>query len=39
MFIYIFAQIKDIPDSYLAIDGIDTGSGDRIPLWMFELLY
>ena len=34
-----FEQIKDIPDSYLAIDGIETGSRNRIPLWMFGLLY
>jgi hypothetical protein len=24
---------------FLAIDGIETGFGDRIPLWMFGLLY
>lgn len=34
-----FDQIADIPDSYLAIDGIETGYGARIPLWMFGLLY
>lgn len=34
-----FEQIKDIPDSYLAIDGIEIGSRNRIPLWMFGLLY
>lgn len=34
-----FDQIKDIPDSYLAIDNIETGFGNRIPLWMFGLLY
>ncbi|MBQ9473092.1 MAG: ATP-binding protein [Bacteroidales bacterium] len=34
-----FEQIKDIPNSYLAIDGIETGSKNRIPLWMFGLLY
>lgn len=33
-----FDQIADIPDSYLAIDGIETGYGSRIPLWMFGLL-
>lgn len=27
-----FAQIKDIPESYLAVDGIETGIGNRIPL-------
>lgn len=34
-----FDQIKDIPSSFLAIDGIETGFGERIPLWMFGLLY
>lgn len=34
-----FIQIADIPDSYLAVDGIETGYGARIPLYMFGLLY
>ena len=34
-----FDQIFGIPDSYLAIDGIETGYEARIPLWMFGLLY
>lgn len=34
-----FDQIKDISDSYLAIDNVETGYGSRIPLWMFGLLY
>lgn len=34
-----FEQIKDQPDSYLALDGIEIGHGNRIPLWMFGLLY
>ena len=34
-----FDQIADIPNSYLAIDDIETGYGSRIPLWMFGLLY
>lgn len=34
-----FEQIKDVQDSYLAVDGIDVGSRNRIPLWMFGLLY
>ena len=34
-----FDQIAGIPDSYLAIAGIETGYGVRIPLWMFGLLY
>ena len=34
-----FDQIKDIRDSYLAVDDVETGIGERIPLWMFGLLY
>lgn len=34
-----FDQIKGLPDSYLAIDNVETGYGNRIPLWMFGLLY
>ena len=34
-----FDQIFGIPNSYLAIDGIETGYEARIPLWMFGLLY
>jgi hypothetical protein len=34
-----FDQIKDIPNSYLAIDETEVGFGNKIPLWMFGLLY
>ena len=34
-----FTQIKDIPESYLAVDDEEVGRGNRIPLWMFGLLY
>ncbi|MBQ9230613.1 MAG: AAA family ATPase [Prevotella sp.] len=34
-----FDQIKDIPNSYLAVDDTETGHKNRIPLWMFGLLY
>ena len=34
-----FTQIKDLPASYLAVDGIEIGHHNRIPLWMFGLLY
>lgn len=34
-----FEQIANVSDSYLAIDGMETGYGNRIPLWMFGLLY
>mgnify|MGYP007022114120 CR=1 FL=1 len=34
-----FDQIKDIPNSYLAIDDTEVGVGNKIPLWMFGFLY
>ena len=34
-----FSQIKDIPDSFVAADDIDTGFGNKIPLWLFGFLY
>ena len=34
-----FGQIKDISDSYLAVDNTEVGHKNRIPLWMFGLLY
>lgn len=34
-----FDQIADILNGYLAIDDIEVGNGNRIPLWMFGLLY
>ncbi len=34
-----YEQIADEPNSYLAVDGIEVGSRNRIPLWMFGLLY
>lgn len=34
-----FDQIKDIPNSYLAVDNTEVGYQNRIPLWMFGLLY
>lgn len=34
-----FDQIVDLPNSYLAIDDVETGNGNRIPLWMFGCLY
>ena len=33
------AQIKNIDNSYLVIDDIEYGVGNRIPLWMFGFLY
>lgn len=34
-----FKQIKDIPNSFLALDNIDLGYGKSIPLWLFGFLY
>lgn len=34
-----FEQIKDMADSYLAVDDTEIGHHNRIPLWMFGLLY
>lgn len=34
-----FDQIANIPNSFLVIADIETGCGNRIPLWMFGLLY
>lgn len=33
------SQIKNIPNSYLALDDIEFGSGHSIPLWLFGFLY
>ena len=34
-----FEQIADVSDSYLAVDDIEVGFGNRIPLWLFGFLY
>ncbi len=34
-----FRQIEDIPDSFVAADGIECGVGNKTPLWLFGLLY
>ncbi len=34
-----FAQIRNIPDSFVAADDIEFGFGNKIPLWLFGLLY
>lgn len=34
-----FNQIKDLPDSFLAVDEIEYGHEARIPLWLFGFLY
>jgi hypothetical protein len=33
------AQIDDIPNAFIAADDIEYGSGSRIPLWLFGMLY
>lgn len=33
-----FDQIKDEKDSFLAIDSIEIGNGNRIPLWLFGFI-
>lgn len=32
-------QIKDLPDSYLFVDDIETGYKNKIPLWLLGFLY
>ncbi|MEM1325567.1 MAG: AAA family ATPase [Bacteroidota bacterium] len=32
-------QINDLENAYLALDDTETGYGNRIPLWLFGLLY
>ena len=34
-----FTQIKNVKNSFLAIDDIAIGVGNKIPLWMFGFLY
>jgi predicted AAA+ superfamily ATPase len=34
-----FTQIADIKDSYLAIDDVQIGRGNKVPLWLFGFLY
>ncbi len=34
-----FKQIKDVPDSFIAVDGVESGFNNKIPLWLFGFLY
>ncbi len=34
-----FSQIKEISNSFVAADGIETGFKNKIPLWLFGFLY
>jgi len=34
-----FDQIKDIENSFVVADSIEIGWGNKIPLWLFGLMY
>jgi predicted AAA+ superfamily ATPase len=34
-----YKQIKEIPHAFIAADEIETGVGNKIPLWLFGFLY
>lgn len=34
-----FAQIRNMPDSFVVADDIEFGMGNKIPLWLFGFLY
>ncbi len=34
-----YKQIKDIKESFIVADDIEVGSGNKIPLWLFGVLY
>ena len=34
-----FEQIKDIKESFVAVDDLVVGKGKKVPLWLFGLLY
>jgi len=34
-----FSQLNGVKESFVAADGIETGSGRKIPLWLFGFLY
>ena len=34
-----FSQIANLPDSFIAADYMETGFGNKIPLWLFGFLY
>lgn len=34
-----FAQIADLPESFVLSDDIETGFGNKIPLWLLGFLY
>ena len=34
-----FKQVKDLPNSYVVVDDIEVGYGNKVPLWLFGFLY
>ena len=34
-----FEQVKDAPNAFVVADDIEVGFGNKIPLWLFGLLY
>ena len=34
-----FNQIKGVENSFLALDNMETGINNKIPLWLFGFLY
>jgi len=34
-----FKQIESLKDSFVAVDGVESGFGNKIPLWLFGMLY
>ena len=34
-----YEQIKNLNDSFVAVDGVESGFGNKIPLWLFGFLY
>ena len=34
-----FGQIRNIENSYIVADDIESGFGNKIPLWLFGFLY
>lgn len=34
-----FRQVRDVPNSFVVNDDVERGLGNKIPLWLFGLLY
>jgi len=37
--IQIRKQISGVPESFIAADNIEAGSGNKVPFWFFEFLF